>query len=74
MAFNFLLCALLFTLPAIVIQKKKLIRENDPHQQIIFPSTTSPILSHINFIEPESDLKVISIDIKKNNLSKISFW
>jgi len=74
MVFNILLCSLLFTLPAIVIQKKKLIRENDPYQQILFPSSTSRILNHKNFIEPEDDFTVLSVNIKKNNLTKISFW
>jgi UDP-GlcNAc:undecaprenyl-phosphate/decaprenyl-phosphate GlcNAc-1-phosphate transferase len=74
MAFNLLMCVLLFTLPAIVIQKKKLIQKNDPHQQILFPSIKSPILNHLNFIESEDDLTMMSMNMKKNKLSKISFW
>lgn len=74
MAFNLLICAILFTLPAVIIQKKKLIKKNDPHQQILFPSTKSVILNHLNFIEPEDDLSTMSMNIKKNKLSRISFW
>ncbi len=74
MIFNILLCTFLFTLPAIIIQKKKLIKENDPNQKIFFPSTKSRILNHINFIEPEHDLSMMSMKVKKTKLSRISFW
>ncbi len=74
MIFNLLLCSFLFTLPAIIIQKKGLISEDDPHQQILFPSTSNRLLDHINFINSEDDSAVVSVDIKKINQSKINFW
>lgn len=75
MAFNLLLCAFLFTLPAIIIQKKKLIHKDDPYQQILFPANKSAILNHVNFIDAEDDLNMMSINnSKKNKLSRISFW
>jgi UDP-N-acetylmuramyl pentapeptide phosphotransferase/UDP-N-acetylglucosamine-1-phosphate transferase len=74
MIFNLLLCSFLFTIPAIVIQKKKLIRKDDPHQQILFPSSSSRILEHVNFINPDVESPVITVEFKKAEQNKVNFW
>jgi UDP-N-acetylmuramyl pentapeptide phosphotransferase/UDP-N-acetylglucosamine-1-phosphate transferase len=74
MIFNLLLCSFLFTIPAIVIQKKKLIRNDDPHQQILFPSSSSRILEHVNFINPDVESPVITVEFKKAEQNKVNFW
>jgi len=39
MVFNILLSILLFTVSAVLIQKRQLIKEGDPYQQILFPKS-----------------------------------
>jgi UDP-GlcNAc:undecaprenyl-phosphate GlcNAc-1-phosphate transferase len=76
MVFNILISFLLFTVPAILIQKRNLIREDDPHQQILFPKPTSRILNRINIFTEAQEQQRMTVKLSKfhTQLQKLNFW
>jgi UDP-GlcNAc:undecaprenyl-phosphate/decaprenyl-phosphate GlcNAc-1-phosphate transferase len=76
MFFNILLCSILFMVPAIFIQKRRLIKEDDPHQQILFPKATNPLLNQFNLMIPEMKSQLVTIKYKKlqTQLQRLNFW
>lgn len=65
MIFNIILCSFLFSVPAIFIQKRQLINEEDPHQQILFPKRTNRLLNQMSFITVEQKAMPVKIKLRK---------
>lgn len=74
MIFNILISLLLFTVPAILIQKRHLIKEDDPHQQILFPKPTNRLLNQV-FVEAQQH-QGMTLKLRKyhTQLQKLNFW
>jgi len=76
MAFNILICLMLFMIPAIYIQKRQLIKNDDPHQQILFPKSSSRLLNHIHLNTMDEVAQPVNIKLKKfhSQLQRLNFW
>ena len=65
MIFNIILCSSLFCVPAIFIQKLQLIKEKDPHQQILFPKRKNRMLKQGSFITMVQNSMPLKIKFRK---------
>ena len=76
MLFNIMFSLLLFTIPGILIQRRHLIKDGDPHQQILFPRPAKKILNQLSYIsnEPKSKTKVINLNKFHTQVQKLNFW
>jgi UDP-GlcNAc:undecaprenyl-phosphate/decaprenyl-phosphate GlcNAc-1-phosphate transferase len=76
MVFNILLCLFLFMIPALFIQSRQLIKENDPHQQILFPKSAGKLLKRMSLITIEQKPQPVKIKLRKfhTQLQRLNFW
>jgi UDP-GlcNAc:undecaprenyl-phosphate/decaprenyl-phosphate GlcNAc-1-phosphate transferase len=76
MVFNILFCSIVFVIPSIVIQKRHLIREDDPHQQILFPKPSNRLFKQISIIKTEQKSQPVKIKHRKfqTQLERLNFW
>jgi UDP-GlcNAc:undecaprenyl-phosphate/decaprenyl-phosphate GlcNAc-1-phosphate transferase len=76
MGFNILICSLLFMIPAIIIQKRHLIREDDPHQQILFPKFSNRLIKQVSIPKAEQESSPMKIKHRKfqTQLQRLNFW
>lgn len=76
MIINIILCTFLFMIPAIFIQKRGLIKENDPHQQILFPKLSQRLSDQKSFIAVEQSVIPTRIKFREfhTQLQRLNFW
>jgi len=76
MIFNIIICSLIFMIPAVIIQKRHLIMEGDPHQKILFPKLKMSVTNNGNSVPTEQDSHQVFIKLKKmsSQLQRLNFW
>jgi UDP-GlcNAc:undecaprenyl-phosphate/decaprenyl-phosphate GlcNAc-1-phosphate transferase len=76
MVFNVFFCIILFMIPALFIQKRHLIKKDDPHQQILFPKSSKRLLNYMSLTTIKIEQRYIKIKIRKfqTQLQRLYFW
>jgi UDP-GlcNAc:undecaprenyl-phosphate GlcNAc-1-phosphate transferase len=70
-----LVSGVLFTIPAIFIQKHKLIKKNDPHQQLLIPGDAYKLLRYNRRTYKIAQRKTIERNVKfREILQKLNLW
>ncbi len=76
MIFNILVFSLLLMIPEIIIQRRNLIKDDDPYQQILFPKVSNKIWRKSTIVNAEHKISPTKIKQKKfqPELHRFNFW